>query len=88
MSSDADADVDADDDADADGDQNADGDVERHFIINHQIYKARAMAIAMMLTLCSGDNFGLDGDMKHIDVIHGLTASSSSDANDDVTIRR
>ncbi len=68
MSSDADADVDADDDADADGDQNADANVERHFIINHPIYKARAMTMAKMLTLSDEDDFDLDGDMEYIGV--------------------
>ncbi len=47
------------------------------------------MTMSMMLTLCSGDNFGVDGDMKDIDVIHGLTASSLFASDDgDVTIRR
>ncbi len=63
MSSDADADVDADDDGDADSDQNEGVYVKRHYY-NHPIFKA----MAMMLALSSGDNFGLDGDLKHVDV--------------------
>ncbi len=63
MSPDAKADVDADDDADGDGDQNEGVDVKRHFY-NHPIFKV----MAMMLALSSGDNFGLDGDLKHVDV--------------------
>ena len=46
------------------------------FIINHPIIKQSYDDGDKMLTLCDGDDFDLDGDMKHIDVIHGLTASS------------